>query len=207
VLLAPDTFQKPDWETKVQPVNLTRAQIKDSPPVDFDKPISRQYEADLHQYYNWPTYWGGGGVPYTAVASAAPAIAPVDKPLVDDRLPTEVVEGLEQSEETYIKSIRELTNYGLEATDGSIGHITDCFIDDENWTIRYLLIDTGHWLPGQQVVIPVAAVDNADWAGASIHVKLSQAEVKQSPPYDPNRPLDQTTEGELQAHYGMPIDR
>jgi len=207
VLLAPDTLQKPDWENKVQPVHLTKAQIKDSPPVDFDKPISRQYEADLHQYYNWPTYWGGGGIPYAGVASATPAVAPMNEPLRDEHLPAEVLAGFEQSEETYVKSIRELTNYMIEATDGSIGHVIDCFIDDENWTIDYLLIDTGHWAPGQQVLIPPTVVDNADWAGSSIHVKLTQAQVKQSPAYDPNRPLDQTNEGGIYAHDGDPADR
>ncbi len=202
VLLAPDALQKPDWEAKIQPVNLTKAQIKDSPPVDFDKPISRQYETDLHQYYNWPTYWGGGGMAYNAVASAAPAMMPIAEPSRSDNLPAEVVEALQQSEETYVQSIRALMNHALKATDGSIGHVTDCFIDDENWTIRYLLIDTGHWRPGQQVLIPATTVDNVDWTGASIHVQLTQEQVKQSPPYDPDQPIDQTYEGELHAYYG-----
>ncbi|CAN5512138.1 PRC-barrel domain-containing protein [soil metagenome] len=201
VLLAPDTLQKPDWENKIQPVNLTKAQIKDSPPVDFDKPISRQYEADLHQHYNWPTYWGGGGLPYTTVANVMPTGAPMAEPSPLNQLPAEVVEGLQQSEESHVQSIRELTNHALEAIDGSIGHITDCFIDDENWTIRYLIVDTGHWRPGNQVLIPQTTVDNADWVGGNIYVKLTQEQVKQSPAYEPNRPLDQAYTAELDARY------
>ncbi len=203
VLIAPDAVQKPDWEAKVWPVNLTKAQVKDSPDVDFAKPISREYEADLHQHYNWPTYWGGIGQPYIAGSGIASGMMPVAERSTTP-LPDEVVESLQQADESHVQSIREASNSSLKATDGAIGHVTDFFIDDENWTIRYLLIDTGTWLPDKQVLIAPAWVDIADWDHASIHVTVSRDQVKQSPEYDSTVPLGRSYEGELHEHYGYP---
>ena len=31
--------------------NLTKKQIEDSPPLNSDKPVSKQFEEDLHGYY------------------------------------------------------------------------------------------------------------------------------------------------------------
>jgi len=204
VLIAPDAMQKPDWEAKVLPVNLTKAQVKDSPTIDFAKPISRQYEADLHRHYNWPAYWGSAGQSYTAGSSVAPGMATVSEAPPTTQLPNEVVEALQQSEESHVQSIRDGANTSLEASDGTIGHVADFFIDDENWTIRYLLIDTGNWLPGKQVLIAPAWVDIVDWDGSSIHVNVTREQVKQSPEYDPNAPLGRSYEGELHEHYGYP---
>jgi hypothetical protein len=43
-------------------INLTKKQIENSPSLNSDKPVSRQFEIDYNGYYGWPTYWGG---PYT----------------------------------------------------------------------------------------------------------------------------------------------
>jgi hypothetical protein len=40
-----------------------------------------------------------------------------------------------------------LIGYGMRATDGSIGQINDFLFDDEAWTIRWAVIDTGSWVP------------------------------------------------------------
>ena len=37
-------------------VNLTRDEVKDSPPLDFHQPVSRQYEALLHTHFAWEPY-------------------------------------------------------------------------------------------------------------------------------------------------------
>jgi hypothetical protein len=44
VLLTPAVLGKPNWEQHNLPVTLTRGQVKNSPDVDSDKPVSRQFE-------------------------------------------------------------------------------------------------------------------------------------------------------------------
>ena len=57
VLLSLISLEKPDWNTMLLHVNLTKQQIKDSPPLDDDAPISRQYEKKSFLYFGWPAYW------------------------------------------------------------------------------------------------------------------------------------------------------
>jgi hypothetical protein len=47
VLILPFVVGRPEWETKRVPVNLTSAQIRTSPVLESDMPISRQYEWGL----------------------------------------------------------------------------------------------------------------------------------------------------------------
>src|SRR5690242_16674729 len=47
VLILPFAIGKPDWEAKRLAVNLSSEQIRTSPPLESDMPISRQYESGL----------------------------------------------------------------------------------------------------------------------------------------------------------------
>ena len=62
VLLSPHAFGSlfPDGRDLI--VNLTREQIENSPPIEWHKPVSRQYEEEYHRYYGWPYYWEGDGL-------------------------------------------------------------------------------------------------------------------------------------------------
>src|SRR5271169_4822536 len=62
VLLAPHAFGSLHQDGKVLLVNLTRKQIENSPSIDTQKPVSRQYEEEYYQYYGWPYYWQGDGL-------------------------------------------------------------------------------------------------------------------------------------------------
>jgi hypothetical protein len=46
----------------------------------------------------------------------------------------------------------------VKASDGDVGAVKDFLFDDETWTIRWMAIDTGHWLPGRQVFIHPSAI-------------------------------------------------
>jgi hypothetical protein len=49
VLILPFAVGRPDWETKRLPVLLTSEQIRTSPPLEADMPISQQYQFGLKQ--------------------------------------------------------------------------------------------------------------------------------------------------------------
>ena len=44
----------------------------------------------------------------------------------------------------------------MAASDGDIGHISDLVVSDEDWAVRYLVVDTRDWLPGKHVLLPPA---------------------------------------------------
>ncbi len=62
VLLSPQAVTTSDWEKELFKVNLTMEQIKNSPNIDTEKPVSRQHERELYGYYPWGGYYWGGGM-------------------------------------------------------------------------------------------------------------------------------------------------
>ncbi|HEV8530859.1 MAG TPA: PRC-barrel domain-containing protein [Methylomirabilota bacterium] len=103
-----------------------------------------------------------------------------------------------------LHSARELVGYTIGATDGDIGAVHDFYFDDESWTIRYLVADTGDWLPGRKVLISPMALREPRWTTQRLPVGLTRAQVERSPGVDTARPVTRHYEAELAGHYGYP---
>ena len=200
VLIATSALGTPDWEAKTLPVTLTKAEVKESPETDLSLPVTRQHERALIGYYKWPTYWAE---PFLTTASGvAPLAAPVSTG--GKQLPAEVVEGLQNSEESHIYSMRDIQGYDLEALDGSIGQVRDFVVDSPGWAIRYLAIDTGNWLPGRTVLISPHWVERIEWDDARLYLNVRKEVVANSPEQPSDLRLDRSFEHELHRHYGYP---
>ena len=61
-----------------------------------------------------------------------------------------------------LRSIKQLYGDKLGASDGEIGHVKDFYFNDQHWAIRYLVADTGSWLPGRQVLISPHSLGSLD---------------------------------------------
>lgn len=183
VLISPEALGTPEWDEQVLPLRLTREQVKHSPDIDYAKPVSRQHESELRAHYGWPAYWGSMYEPLPAAAPPAPEEPPPD---------------------SHLRSTTEILGDRLEATDGEIGHVADVLIEDESWTIHYLVIDTRNWWPGRKVVISPWWVTSIDWAQSKIRVEMTRALIKDSPAYDPLRSPDFHYADKLHDHYGKP---
>jgi hypothetical protein len=72
------------------------------------------------------------------------------------------------------RSVNELKGYTIEATDGDIGEVVQFYLDDEKWTIRYLVADTGGWLMVRRVLISPASLGRVDWNSRRLHVKMTK---------------------------------
>jgi hypothetical protein len=59
VLISPYALDPARKDDQVIPVDLAKKQIENSPSLDTDKPVSRQYEIQYYSFYGWPAYWGG----------------------------------------------------------------------------------------------------------------------------------------------------
>ena len=64
-----------------------------------------------------------------------------------------------------LRSIKQLCGSKLAASDGEIGQVKDFYFDDQNWVVRYVVADTGSWLPGRKVLISPHAFGSLDQAG------------------------------------------
>jgi hypothetical protein len=196
VLVSPIALGEANWASQRMEVKLTKQQVKGSPPLDTDAPVSRQYEQKWFQYYGWPYYWTGGGLW---------GAAPYPSAIYFKRLEKVAEEGVEPEEETHLRSVKEVTDYQILATDGDIGHVEDFIADDDLWLLRYLVVDTKNFLPGgRKVLIPPAWITSVDWVGRSVSVELTVDGVKNSPEYDPTEPINREYEARFYDYHGRP---
>lgn len=170
----------PDWSNGTFSVDLTCEQVKNSPSIDTEKPVYRQHEIDLHAYYLWPTYWASG---YGGTFGITPT-ALLENPEVfqetEPSLPA-------KPEDPHLRSTHQIRGYHLYATDGEIGHITDFIIDEESWTLAYLVVETGSWFAGDQVLVAVKWISEIKWVEDRVYVNLSREMVRNSPEFDPSK--------------------
>jgi hypothetical protein len=105
----------------------------------------------------------------------------------------------------HLRSVREVTDYRIQAADGSIGHVEDFVAQIDPWVIRYLVIDTRNWLPGRKVLLAPAWVEKVDWPARKVHLAATREVVKNSPEFDPSEPVNREYEVRLHDYYGRPL--
>ncbi len=195
VLISPIAIGRPNWSEKILPVSLTKEQVKNSPDIDTDKPVSRQHEMGYLGYYGYGQYWGGGGL---WGAGLYPDI------LQAGRQQRSVTENLarHQHDDPHLRSGNALMRYYVHASDGDIGHVQGFLVDEETWAIRYIIVNTSNWWLGHQVLIAPQWIDDVNWAESTVSIDLKRQEIKSAPPYDAERPLKREHELQIHAHHG-----
>ena len=217
VLISPIALIPGDWTGKLLRITLSKEQVRRSPSVDTQQVVSRQQEAELSQYYNWPAYWGapgfvegGFGLPMVpqSLAQGVGAETGTDPAATLSSLKLEETRrvALQQPpRDSHLRSMRKVKGHRVEATDGSIGEVTDFIVDDATWEIHYLVIDTGHFWPGKKVLIAPRWINDVSWNDSKVYADLTREGVKASPAYDAASPLDPDYGARLHEHYGRPF--
>ena len=103
-----------------------------------------------------------------------------------------------------LRQATELNGYRLGARDGEIGHVREFYFEDVNWTVRYLVADTGNWLTGRLVLISPYALDPVHKADKIIPVELTKKQIENAPPLDSEKPVSRQYELEYYSFYGWP---
>jgi hypothetical protein len=102
-----------------------------------------------------------------------------------------------------LRSIKQLYGDKLGASDGEIGHVKDFYFDDRNWVVRYLVADTGSWLPGRQVLISPHGFPKG-FREKILRVNLTRKQIEDSPAIESHKPLSRQYEEEYHRYYGWP---
>ena len=192
VLLAPAAVAEINDVHGTIKVALTKEQIRQAPPIEAAKPLSREYEEAYFRHFQWAPYWEPGPSEW---AGAVPF--PEAPPLpIDTTLPADAPKN------PHLRSSREISGYDIEASNGAVGHLEDLVVDDETWTVRYLEVDTRNWLPGKKVLLQTMRIDHIGWAERSVAVMLSKQAIESAPAYDPSRLITPGYEVQLFKHYG-----
>jgi uncharacterized protein YrrD len=174
------------------PVALTKEQIEQSPPIDVAKPVNRQYEEEYFRYFGYPSYWSGpnrwGAAHYPGEEASPADIAAANAAVVGG--------------DPNLRSVRDVTGYYIQAIDGDIGHVEDFIVDDREWAIRYMVVDTRNWWPGKKVVVSPDWIRQVSWRESQVHVDLTRDALQSAPEYDPDLPLARDYESRLFQHHG-----
>ncbi|MDZ4730203.1 MAG: PRC-barrel domain-containing protein [Xanthomonadales bacterium] len=209
VLISPIAIGDPDWTDKVLPVSITKEQVKSSPDIDTDKPVSRQHEMRYLGYYGYPSYWGGaglwGGGAYPGMMMTSDGVlgstAYVADPEVQEAY-ARADEERHRDDDPHLRSCKAVIDYHIHASDGDIGHVQGLLVDEQSWAIRYLIVNTSNWWLGHQVLIAPQWIKNVGWSETTVSVDLTRQAVKDAPPYDSTAQLDRTQEMGIHEHYG-----
>ena len=91
----------------------------------------------------------------------------------------------------------------IRGTDGEIGTLEDLYFEEDRWTVRYLLVDTGKWFSGKRVLISPMSVSGA-WGRMGIDLNRTKDQVWNSPEFSDVQPLSATQELSVLTYYGYP---
>lgn len=197
VLLSPLSFEPAGWNGLPLNVNLTKEQIENSPGVDTDQPVSRQWEMEYNGYYSWPYYWGGMGSWGTYWYPGAL----LTNSVADAEWRNKSTDHAHEHDDSSLRSTKEVSGYAIYATDGHIGHIDDFIVDDETWMIRYLVVNNLDWWHSKRVLLPPDWIGAVNWARRTVTVDVTKDQVKNAPAWEYNSPINSTFEDTLYKYY------
>jgi hypothetical protein len=206
VLVSPVAISLADSQEKMLAASITREQVKNSPDIDTDKPVSRQHEMDFLGYYAYPLYWGGPGL--WGAGSTPNRIMPefvstpsVIKPQADS-VRADIAAARDIHTDPHLRSCSAVMSYHVHATDGDIGHVEGLLVDERTWAIRYLIVNTSNWWLGHQVLIAPDLIREVSWADGVVSLNLTRQKIKDAPAYDPAVQVDRMHETSVYKHYG-----
>ena len=153
-------------------LSLSRERIESSPRIDLQKPVSGAQVLQLNRHYGYP------------LEPPAPMLCDSGASLPHPPL----------------RGAREILQSALITVDGWASAIKDVFFDDETWRLRYLIVQTGSWLLGRRVLVPVEHVRGVDWTAHRVKVDQTRQQVEQGREFDAHHPPPGDRESALNIH-------
>jgi hypothetical protein len=156
VLLPPAAFEgigfgKIDDATGMLRVNLTRRQIEAGPVTDSHRPLPPEFVAQCDRHYDW--------VPTARESSLSGPPPPAT---------------------VHLRSTQAVIGYEIHATDGAVGTLVNFMVHERTWTIRELVVQTGHWFNRKTVYLLPENVLGISAETAVVSVSLTREDIAQT---------------------------
>jgi uncharacterized protein YrrD len=158
VVIAVTAIEQPDWVKKIFRTGLSREQVKHSPDVDSKKPVSRQQEIAMREYYGWPAYRDDAMFPLTSLPAGR-------------QFPVHT------KDDPHLRSVEDVTGYEVWAKDAEIGRLENFIVDEASWHIGYLDVKTGDWLHSRSMLVPTRSVMAVSWADHRVNLLHTREQV------------------------------
>ena len=181
VLVPADYLGVPNGASRVLPIVLTKSELERCAASGTIEPVSRQQELLVEDRYGGADHRRGGGpvaaahgiVSHQALEMAAAKAAPESEPSPEHETPR-------------LRSSQEVIGYQLEARDGPLGAVEDFLIDDQNWAIQYMVVDSKDWRSSNpRVLLAPNWIQHISWAESRVHVLLTRDKIKAGQRYEP----------------------
>jgi hypothetical protein len=176
VVLPTESLERPDWSKKTCSVRLTKEQVRNSPDIDTEKPVSRQQETAMKEYFGALSQW----VAIDYGLSSLPAWVEYPAPAGEDQ---------------HLRSTSDVLGYEVLIPQGGKARLEGFVLDDDQWHLSYLDLRTESWLNHRSLLIPTRWVDRIFWATHQIFLHRAGASDPSdaSDPAEPGAPLQKTT--------------
>lgn len=166
LLLSPRDFVRSDESGQVLPVNLTRDQIEHSPSSNQHRPVSGQCVAKFYHDSGWPARWQGQRLWGTTDPPFAISAPPMGTGASD------------QNDDAHLHGTQTVTGYHIEATDGVLGAVSGFVLDDQTWTVRHVVVETGHWYAGREIFISPDKIERVSYPESKVFVSLTKDDLR-----------------------------
>ena len=91
--------------------------------------------------------------------------------------------GPHKGDDPHLRSTQVVSGYRIQTSDGMIGHVTDFMMDDKSWAICHLVVETGTWFSGKEIVISPSHVDRINYEDSKVFVNLTKEAIMQAPEF------------------------
>lgn len=190
VLIAPHCITSMD--KKGLRVNLSVDEVRNSPLIDTDKPVSRQMEKELHSFYGWPYYWESS----TSMGMAPP---PPSYPMSEYN---DIYE--ENRGDPHLRSTDEVIGYRVDDGNETTGILSDFIIHTDAWDIPFAVIDTIKSKDRKLVLIITDWIHDIMWEDDNMQVNVPRRVIEGLPKFNAHEPINPVHEEIIYDYYGMP---
>jgi len=104
-----------------------------------------------------------------------------------------------------LNKAKALKNYKLNCIDGEIGKVKDFYFEDQTWFIKYLIVNTGNWLIGRQVLISPSSIISVNTEEEYIKTNLTKQQIEDSPSLESDKPVSLQFQEDYYGYYGLPV--
>lgn len=136
---------------------------------------------ELYLHYPWTNYWAGG------MGTTGMLMPMSSLPLEMSVKNSENATDSEADGDPHLRSAKSVEGYTIHSSDDTLGDVEDFLVDDSNWTIHYMIVDTGNWFPGKKVTISPDLIKEINWETSEVIINALVEQVKNSPEYDASK--------------------
>ena len=194
VLMSPSAIIGVDAPTKTINAAFTKQQVQESDDVGIHKPEGLEQPHDYSLYIGWPYYLG-----LNALNDSDRG--PVPRRAHDPKKGKTSERTMLQLNDEHLRSSKVVSRYHVMAVDGEIGQIEDGIVDDQTWTIQYVVSTVRNWRSSKKVLLPTEWILWVSAAESNVYVSLSRKNIATAPAFDPEKPLTRDLEIALYNHY------